>query len=178
MEPGPEPEVRPAQIFVDPTGARVGLVRWIGRLVALLILAYLALLGASLARAPWAPRLSLPVIGPVVAPNLKVAPPKLGAGAVSTPIPPAVISATKTTTGQGSSSGKPGGTGTPAGSTGTTQTTFSGSTTFARSKSSRRMCSRALSIFSRLSQEPYSTLGGRMKGRAEVTQRPTLRVAR
>ena len=93
VQSGSEPEVRPAQVFVDPSPVRAGLVRWIGRAVAFVIVAYLVLLGASLARAPWAPRLSLPGIGPVVAPNVGKAPPQLGAGAVSTPVPPAVVAA-------------------------------------------------------------------------------------
>ena len=121
----PPPELRPVQVFVDPSPIRAGLVLWISRIVALVILAYLVLLGASLARAPWAPRLSLPGLGPVVAPNAKTAPPVLGPGSLTTPIPAAVSSLNPNghtgTGGHGASSHR--GSTSPSGSGGTSSTT-------------------------------------------------------
>ena len=87
---------------MDPSRVRTGVVRWTGRLIGALILAYLVLLGASLARAPWAPRLSLPGVGSVVAPDKATNPPHLGPEALTTPIPAAVTRA-------GRPGGSPGG---------------------------------------------------------------------
>ena len=134
MQSGSEPEIRPAQVFVDPSPVRAGLVRWIGRVVAFLIVAYLVLLGASLARAPWAPRLSLPGIGPVVAPNTRTPPPQLGSGAVSTPVPAVVsrVSGTNRSGGGPSSPASPGGE-SPGRGGGATSTTAAPSATSATS---------------------------------------------
>jgi len=98
-EPGEQP-VEPQeltggsgrQVFVGASSLRVRVVRWAGRGIGLVVVAYLVLLGASLARAPWAPRISLPGLGPVTPPVLHVSPPSLGPQALTTPVPPAVLS--------------------------------------------------------------------------------------
>ena len=81
------------QVFVGAGSLRAWLVRWTGRGIGLVVMAYLVLLGASLARAPWAPRISLPGLGPVTPPVLHVSPPSLGSRALTTPVPPAVLEA-------------------------------------------------------------------------------------
>ena len=97
---------------------------------------YLLLLGASLARAPWAPRLSLPGIGGVVTPAVPKRPPSLGANVVTTPGPVAVAAAPSSVRGsgalpganpapRGSQSGSAGGAGATNGGTSTTTTTTS-----------------------------------------------------
>ncbi len=74
-------------VFVDLSGRRT---RWLSRLAKLVgwcVVAYIALVAASLSRAPWAPRLSLPGLGPVVPQLTQASPPRLGAGAVLTSPP-------------------------------------------------------------------------------------------
>lgn len=74
-------------VFVDPSGRRT---RWLSRLAKLVgwcVVVYIALVGASLARAPWAPRLSLPGLGSLVPQLAQASPPSLGAGAIVTPSP-------------------------------------------------------------------------------------------
>lgn len=61
----PDPPGPP--VFVDETGRRWRRVRWVGRAAAGGLLAYMFLLAASFARAPWAPHLTLPGLGPVLA---------------------------------------------------------------------------------------------------------------
>lgn len=124
--PSGDPE--PRSVFVDPSGRRATRLRWLGRGLALLGLAYLVILGGSFARAPWAPHLSLPGIGSITPPALKAAPPALGAQALSTPAP--IVSAGPSTNGpapgrspgNGSSGGSRTGTPTTAGSSGGTGT--------------------------------------------------------
>jgi hypothetical protein len=114
----PTPADERTQVFVDASPVRAGVVRWTGRSVVLLVVAYLFLLGASLARAPWVSHLSLPGVGPVLAPTPKSTPPQLGPGAVSTPVPAIVAaqtgnparSAGSTTTTIGARSGRSGAT--------------------------------------------------------------------
>lgn len=108
------------------------MVRWAGRGIGLLVLAYLVLLGASLARAPWAPRISLPGLGPVTPPVLHSSPPSLGAHALTTPVPRAVVEAGAAPASPGSARGsttpvtyKASGTTTTAAGTGATTTTRS-----------------------------------------------------
>ncbi|MHB1853667.1 MAG: hypothetical protein ACYCS2_01235 [Acidimicrobiales bacterium] len=144
------------QVFVGAGLRRAGAVRWAGRGVAVVVLAYLVLLGASLARAPWAPRVSLPGLGPVTPPVLHVSPPSLGSHALTTPVPPAVVEAATAPRRTGGSGGtttpvtrKPAGTtgggavttgsspsATAPGRTTTTSTTTGGATSTTRSSPS------------------------------------------
>ena len=75
------------QVFVDGTGRRRRWLNGVGGLLSIAILAYVVLLGASLARAPWAPRVRLPGLGDVLAPSSPKKPPALGHLAVVTPLP-------------------------------------------------------------------------------------------
>lgn len=132
MPPG-DPDTR--SVFVDPSGRRAGRLRWLGRGIALVGLAYLVILGGSFARAPWAPHLSLPGIGSITPPALKAAPPSLGAQALRTPAP--VVSAGSGTSGpapgpsqgNGGSGGSRPGTPTTTRSPGGTATTSPPTTT-------------------------------------------------
>ncbi len=74
-------------VFVDETGRRWRRLRWVGRAAAACILAYLFLLGASFARAPWAPHLTLPGLGPVLAEPGPGASADLGGDSQNVPAP-------------------------------------------------------------------------------------------
>ena len=81
MQAAPEP------IFVDPSGRRQRWARSLGAGVGLAFAAYLVLVAASFARAPWVPSLTLPGIGRVLPGVRNHLPPALGAAAVAIPAP-------------------------------------------------------------------------------------------
>jgi hypothetical protein len=78
------------QVFVDETGRRRRWLNSAGGFLGVVIVIYGILLGASLARAPWAPRVRLPGIGDLLAPPSPKQPPALGHSAVVTPLPPSI----------------------------------------------------------------------------------------
>ena len=79
-------ETAPPPVFVDDTGRRRRRGQRVGRVVGACFLSYVLLLGASLARAPWVPRVTLPGVGSLLAPDDPV-PPRLGPDALSSPLP-------------------------------------------------------------------------------------------
>ncbi|HZT65211.1 MAG TPA: hypothetical protein VFA11_05430 [Acidimicrobiales bacterium] len=79
--------VQARPVFVDETGRRRRRAARAGRTLAVLIVAYLVLLGISFARPPWAPRLSLPGVGTVLGPAGQHRPPSLGPSAKVSPLP-------------------------------------------------------------------------------------------
>src|SRR6266851_7461977 len=68
-------------VFVDDSGRRRRYTAWFGRGLAVLVGAYVLLLAASLARAPWVPKVSLPIVGNVLKPP---GPQALALGATAT----------------------------------------------------------------------------------------------
>ena len=78
-------DVTASSVFVDDTGRRWRRARRIGQVLGVCFLAYLLLLGASLARAPWVPQVSLPRVGNLLAPEDPIIP-SLGPAAVTTPL--------------------------------------------------------------------------------------------
>lgn len=134
-----------AAVFVDASGRRSRRLRWVGRAVGLAVLAYLVVLGASFARAPWAPHVDLPGIGSLTPPNGVIPPPRLGARAATTPAP-SIPTSPASSAGSGSGAGggpspPPTAPGQPTPTTGTTAapvTTGSTTTTFVPPGQSRR----------------------------------------
>ena len=73
-------------VFVDRSGRRGRLARRLAGLAGFAFVTYLVLLGATFARAPWVPRIVLPVLGNGL-PRPASAPPALGAAAIEQPTP-------------------------------------------------------------------------------------------
>ena len=118
---------RPRPVFVDDRGVRARRLRYVGRGLAMLAVAYLAMLVAGLAGASWVPPVALPGIGPVVPGPAPATAPHLGARSV--PLPRTVVTSparaartTATTTRATSQAGTTATTG-PSSAPGQTQTT-------------------------------------------------------
>lgn len=65
-------------MFVSDTPRRAVVVRWIGRVGALLAVAYIVITAGGMVGASWVPRLSLPGVGPVALEQHPGATPSLG----------------------------------------------------------------------------------------------------
>lgn len=85
MTPAPEPLADPTgagqAVFVSDAPVRARAVRWLGRVAALVAVAYVVMTAGGLVGASWVPRVSLPGVGPVTVEQHPAATPNLGTGA-------------------------------------------------------------------------------------------------